>query len=133
MFRSQVRKFSSTARAELAKINLIGVIGTDISEAVTSNGRPYVRYALAVDNKAKGNENTSWFNIVAFTDHQINFTKTFLGKGAKVYVEADVSNNVFEKDDGSKAVSWNLYQRTIEVIRFPKASSKLETSGEEEE
>ncbi|KAG7817628.1 hypothetical protein KL942_003143 [Ogataea angusta] len=126
MLRLQARTFSSTARAQLAKINLIGTIGSDVTKATTSTGKEYVRYSLAVDSRSKNNDSTSWFNIACFNENQANFMSERLGKGARVYVEADVSNSLVEREDGSKYISWVLFQNTVEVLRFPKREEPAE-------
>ncbi|GMM29580.1 Rim1 protein [Martiniozyma asiatica (nom. inval.)] len=116
----QARQFSSTARRSLAKISLIGTIGSDIQKATTSSGKEYLKYSLAVNSKSKSNESTSWFNIACFAPAQVSFMETHLGKGAKVYVEGDATNTSYTKQDGSKAYSFMIFQNNVEILKFPK-------------
>lgn len=73
------RSFSSSAaRSNVAKMTLVGRVGTDISELTSAAGRRYIKYALAV-NTSK--EHTSWFNIAVFDDNAINFMTNYVTKG----------------------------------------------------
>lgn len=73
------RHFSSTvARADVAKLTLVGRVGTDISELSSQAGRKYVKYALAV-NTSK--DHTSWFNVAVFDENAINFMTNYVQKG----------------------------------------------------
>ncbi|GMG19195.1 unnamed protein product [Ambrosiozyma monospora] len=123
MFRTSIRKFSTSFKPQLAKMQLIGVIGSDLTKQTTSAGKDFIRYSVAVNNKVKGEEITSWYNVACFNENQIKFMTEYLGKGAKVFVEADVSNTPYEKADGTKALSLMLFQTNFETIRFPKSES----------
>ncbi|VEU19790.1 DEKNAAC100472 [Brettanomyces naardenensis] len=127
MLRQSARAFSTTAAPRLARMSLIGTIGSDLEKRTTSTGKDFIKYSVAVNSKNKNEQLTSWFNVACFAPAQINFMTTYLGKGAKVYVEADVSNTPYEKTDGSKSTSLMLFQTNVEVIRFPK---KEEGEGE---
>ncbi|ODV98101.1 hypothetical protein PACTADRAFT_47922 [Pachysolen tannophilus NRRL Y-2460] len=105
-------------------MTMIGTIGTDLVEQTTSTGKNYLKYSIAINGKTKGVQTTSWFNIAVFSPTQVEFMQKYLGKGAKVYVEADASNTSFEKEDGSKSYSLMLFQNNIEAIKFPKAKEE---------
>ncbi|QPG76548.1 hypothetical protein FOA43_003937 [Brettanomyces nanus] len=120
MLRQSVRAFSTTAVPRMARMSLIGTIGSDLEKRTTSTGKEFIKYSVAVNSKNKTDQITSWFNVACFIPPQINFMTTYLGKGAKVYLDADVSNTSYEKTDGSKSTSLMLFQTNVEVIRFPK-------------
>lgn len=101
-------------------MTLIGTIGSDLSKQTTSTGKEYLKYSIAVNSKSKGVESVSWFNIACFAPHQIEFMNDNLGKGSKIYLEAEARNTSYEKTDGSKATSLMLFQTNFEVIRYPK-------------
>lgn len=128
MFRQAIRKFSTTTSTKMARMSLIGTIGTDLEKKTTSTGKEFIKYAIAVNPKTKNDQLTSWYNVACFIPPQINFMNTYLGKGAKVYVEADVSNTPYEKSDGSKSMSLMLFQTNVEVIRFPKKADDATAS-----
>lgn len=119
MLRS-IRSFSTTPARNLAKISIIGTIGSDLEKRATSAGNPFIRYSVAVNKTVKGEKLTSWFNVACFTPSTIDFMTTYLGKGARVFVEADVTVSPYEREDGSKATSWMLLQNNLEVLNYPK-------------
>ncbi len=127
MLRQSVRAFSTSAVSKMARMSLIGTIGTDLEKKTTSSGKEFVRYSIAVNPRSKDDE-TSWYNVACFVPFQINFLTTYLGKGAKVYIEADASNTSYEKQDGSRARSLMLFQTSIEAIRFPKKPEEGDTA-----
>lgn len=69
---------SSAARANVAKLTLVGRVGTEISELSSAAGRRYLKYSLAV-NTSK--EHTSWFNVAVFDESAINFMTNYVSKG----------------------------------------------------
>lgn len=118
------RAFHTTRKASLAKMSLIGTIGSDVARATTASGKEYVKYSLAVNQKQKGQDTVSWFNIACFAPAQVAFMAEKLGKGAKVYVEGDATNSAYEKEDGSKAYSFMVFQNSIEVLKYPKPAEE---------
>lgn len=101
-------------------MTLIGTIGTDLQKQTTSTGKDFVKYAIAVNSKSKGTESVSWFNIACFAPAQIEFMEKYLGKGAKIYLEAEAKNTAYEKEDGTKSFNLMLFQSNFEVVKFPK-------------
>ncbi|GME68859.1 hypothetical protein B5S31_g304 [[Candida] boidinii] len=128
MFRQSIRSFSSTARTNMAKMQLIGTIGSDLTKQTTSSGKPFLKYSIAVNSKSKGEQVASWYNIAVFNEGQINYMESYLGKGAKIFVEADVQNSSYEKQDGSRGYSLMLFQNSFETLRYPKREGE---EGEE--
>lgn len=73
------RYFSaSAARSDVARLTLVGRVGTEISELTSQSGRKYIKYALAV-NTSK--DTTSWFNVAVFDENAINFMNNYVQKG----------------------------------------------------
>lgn len=103
------RCFSSTpARGDVAKLTLVGRVGTEITELSSQAGRRYLKYALAV-NTSK--DHTSWFNVAVFDENAINFMTNHVQKGNTVYVEANASIQQYESAEGKRMSSINLVQR----------------------
>lgn len=86
---------SSAARSDVAKLTLVGRVGTEITELSSQAGRRYLKYALAV-NTSK--EHTSWFNIAVFDENSIQFMTNYvqkgLVKGVNVLVDSMESNKI---------------------------------------
>ncbi|CDR46268.1 CYFA0S22e01948g1_1 [Cyberlindnera fabianii] len=81
-FINSKRSFSSTsaARAQaFARAQLLGRVGQEITESESSSGVKYARYPIAVQVKRDGP--TSWFNVIAFNEQQINYMTEYVKKG----------------------------------------------------
>lgn len=126
--RFAARTFSSTARrADVARLTVVGRVGSDLQPTVAKSGRTYLRYALAVST---GREETSWFNISVFDDQAIDFMTSYLSKGATVFVEADARMQRYETDQGEPRQSLNLVQESISpIIWKTKAAAEAEAQG----
>lgn len=124
MLRQQIRNFSSSAsRLNVAKFTGIGRIGNDMVTTEASTGRKYIKYGLAVNGPQR--DQTSWYNIVVFDERSIDFMTKYLNKGAKVYVECDMSmSTIGEGDEARKTL--NLVQRDIRGVG---AGGRQQTEG----
>lgn len=65
---SSIRSFSSTPRAALARMTLIGRLAAEPELVQTSTGREMVRYAVGVSSGTKENPQTSWYRIACFEE-----------------------------------------------------------------
>lgn len=67
-FSAQARSFSSTgaAAAALARINLVGNLGSAPELVNTSTGRELVRYTVGVTSGPRHDRRTSWFRVASF-------------------------------------------------------------------
>ncbi|ODV90553.1 hypothetical protein CANCADRAFT_31471 [Tortispora caseinolytica NRRL Y-17796] len=94
------RAFSSTGtKLNVAELRVVGRLGSDIEEMTSKNGKPYIRYAVAVsslgppptEEGAERETFTQWFNIVDFTPSRVPFlTAGKFTKGSLVLAEADI-------------------------------------------
>lgn len=62
---SYVRAFSSTRTSQLARMTLVGRLGTDPEISETSKGS-IIRYVVGTSSGPKDNRQTSWFRIASF-------------------------------------------------------------------
>lgn len=65
---SAARSFSTTPRASLARMNIIGRLAAEAELVNTSTGREMVRYSLGASFGPKDNRQTSWFRVACFDD-----------------------------------------------------------------
>jgi hypothetical protein len=63
-----IRAFSTTPRAQLAKMQIIGRLAAEPELVHTSTGRDLVRYALGVTSGPRDNQTVSWYRITSFPD-----------------------------------------------------------------
>lgn len=78
---TSARAFSTTpvARSNVARMTLVGRVGTDIAISTSKNtNRSYIQYSLAVNT---GKDHTSWFKIVVFEGNQLSFMENYVRKG----------------------------------------------------
>lgn len=62
------RTFSTTPRASLARMQLIGRLAAQPELTPTSTGRDIVRYAIGTTHRTSRGEETSWFRVASFVD-----------------------------------------------------------------
>jgi hypothetical protein len=60
------RGFSTTQPSHLARMTLVGRLGTDPEVQQSSNGGSFVRYSVGTSYGSKDNRQTSWFRVAAF-------------------------------------------------------------------
>lgn len=79
------RTFTTTKPAQLARMTLVGRLGTDPEMSSTSNGGTVVRYAVASNHGTKDKPQTSWFKVAAFPPEGSGLKDYLMGLG-KGYV-----------------------------------------------
>lgn len=61
------RAFSTTRSAQLARITIVGRLGTDPEVVeLQNNSNPLVKYVVGSDSGPRDNRTTSWFRVAAF-------------------------------------------------------------------
>lgn len=75
------RAFAATQRTPLARMSLIGRLGTDPELVNTSQGRELVRYVVASDSGPADNRQTNWFRVAAFPEGKTRDYLLSLPKG----------------------------------------------------
>lgn len=87
--------------AGVNKIILLGNLGKDPElKYAQSSGKAVCRFSLAVNEKRGGEEQTEWFNIVAF-DRTAEIADQFLAKGRPVYIEGRLKVRKYTDKDGN--------------------------------
>jgi single-strand DNA-binding protein len=78
----------------------IGNLGKDPEVSYTPNGLKVVKFSLAVNEKYKEKETTTWVNVVAF-DKLGDITAQYCRKGQQIFVEGRLSIRNYNKQDGT--------------------------------
>ncbi|KAF5973610.1 single-stranded DNA-binding protein [Fusarium coicis] len=123
---SAARAFSTTTPRPLAKITIIGNLADTPEVHSTSTGREVLRYAVASNSGTRDNRKTSWFRVTSFAEGPQRDYLMNLPKGASVYVEGDASLSTYTDSNGQNRSSFNVIQRTLEVLRRPQAPEQGE-------
>ncbi|KAJ7283488.1 single-strand binding protein family-domain-containing protein [Mycena rebaudengoi] len=135
--RATFRAFStSTRKADLAKLTLIGNLGKEPELKITRNEKEYVAYSVATRNflpsdNGERTSTTTWHRILSFLPGSNKYLQT-LKPGSKVYVEA--AYEIREPDAGADP-STPQGQRQIflrhESLRVISSPRPKEGDGEE--
>lgn len=93
----------------------IGNLGKDPEMSVTSSGLKVTKFSLAINEKYKEVESTTWINVVAF-DKLAEIASQYLSKGSKIYVEGKLQIKNFDRQDGSKGTSVDVIANQIILL-----------------
>ncbi|WVF70956.1 hypothetical protein IAT40_005751 [Kwoniella sp. CBS 6097] len=123
---------------DVAKVILVGRVGTDPLLRKTSSGKPYYTYnvATSVGQPVEGENGkpqqppTSWHTIFSFNEFQHPQIQR-LGKGSSVYVEADLEMRPCTSEDGSRLHDRAfLKHHKLSIIRGVKPVNEGEADEE---
>lgn len=85
----------------LNSCSFIGNVGKDVESRSLDGGKMVVSFTLAVTEKYKENENTTWINCVAF-GKLAEIINKYVNKGDQLYVNGRLNNRQYEKDGVTK-------------------------------
>ena len=105
--------------SSINKVVLIGNVGKDPEIRKISDTRQVAIFSIAT-SETRRNKNTdekitetTWHNIVAFSDGLVGIIEKFVRKGAKLYIEGSLRNRKWQDKDG------NPRSTTEVVLRGP--------------
>jgi Single-strand binding protein family len=64
------RAFSTTRPSHLARLTLVGRLGTDPEITTTNNGGEVIKYVVGTSYGPKDNRQTSWFRVASFAEKE---------------------------------------------------------------
>ena len=90
----------------LNKCMIIGNLGKDPEEKISSNGNSFVKFSVATgeewtDKSGDTKKRVQWHNVVCFKK-LADICIKYLSKGSKVYVEGKMRTSTWETDEGEK-------------------------------
>ena len=100
----------------MLQLSLIGTLGHDATEK-TINGKNYLAYSVAVTE----NKNTTWVDVMTRCEN--SNLKAYLKKGAKVYLQGNLSISAYTNKAGAVVASITLWSRDLEIVKFVDASN----------
>ncbi|KAK6368263.1 uncharacterized protein PV06_09448 [Exophiala oligosperma] len=113
------RAFSTTRSSQLARMTLVGRIGTD-PELIDTGKAQVIRYVVGTSSGPKDNRQTSWFRISSFApEGPARDYIMGLSKGTLVYLEGDATMRTYNDADGKKQSALNLVQTKVDVLKRP--------------
>lgn len=100
----------------MLQLSLIGTLGHDATEK-TINGKNYLAYSVAVTE----NKITTWVDVMTRSDN--GNLKAYLKKGAKVYLQGNLSVSSYTNRAGAAVASITLWSRDLEIVKFVDAAN----------
>ncbi|RMD41399.1 hypothetical protein DV735_g3747, partial [Chaetothyriales sp. CBS 134920] len=123
------RAFSTTRPAQLARLTLVGRLGTDPELSESSKGTQVIKYVIGTSYGPKDNRQTSWFRVASFAPEgpQRDYVLG-LQKGTLVYFEGDATMRTYSDKEGQSQTALSLVQTKVEVLKrpVPKAGEEVE-------
>ena len=116
--------------ASVNKVILIGNLGADPEIKRTQDGRPIANLRIATSetwrDKSTGErkEKTEWHRVVIFNENLVKVAENYLRKGAKVYIEGQLSTRKYEQNGVEK------YSTEIVLQRFRGELTMLDGRNE---
>jgi single-strand DNA-binding protein len=113
----------------LNKLMIIGRAGKDGELRYDANGKPQLRFSVAVDGWGKPPK-TTWFNCILFGDRAERLAQ-YVVKGAQLYVEGRHESRDWEKD-GTKHTSWDVVTSDIQLLGGAPAGTAPRQAAQED-
>lgn len=84
----------------LNRCEFIGHLGKDPEQKAMSNGKPVVKFSLAVTEKWSGGERTEWINAVVFNEKLCDVVMNYVKKGSKIYLAGQMQTRKWQDQQG---------------------------------
>ena len=108
------------------KVFLSGNMTRDPEVRYTPAGKAFARMGIAINRRYKDQEQTDFFNLVAW-DKTAEFCGKYFRKGSRVLVEGRLKSSSYENKDGVKVNTVDIWVDNIEF-----ADSKRQSGGDDE-
>ncbi|HSZ74632.1 MAG TPA: single-stranded DNA-binding protein [Rhizomicrobium sp.] len=112
------------------KVILVGNLGKDPEVRRMTSGEPVVNLSIATSeswrDKSSGErkEKTEWHRVVIFNEALAKVAEQYLRKGAKVYIEGQLSTRKWTDKDGAEK-----YSTEVVLNRFRGELQMLDSRG----
>jgi single-strand DNA-binding protein len=114
--------------ASFAKIMVLGYLGRNPSEIkMTANGSASSDFSIAVSNKGRDGEVTTWYNVKVF-GKAAEFVSKYLTKGSLVIVDGRHQIREYVDKEGNKRTSNEIFANTVDAVG-PKAEAATSGGG----
>ena len=96
----------------------IGANGAEVRQ--TRSGKPYVRFSVANNSFANGQEKTEWYDVTSYDPHVIENRVKFLTKGTYVIISGTPNVEVNVDRNGKVWLNQYVTASTIDTPSFKK-------------
>ena len=108
------------------KVIVKGRICNELDLSVSSSGKEYLNFTVAVDRKWNRDE-TDFFYCVAFGKTAV-FITTYFEKGREILVEGEMQSEKWKDKDGNDRTGWKLVVANVEFCGSKNTQSATEDS-----
>lgn len=107
----------------LLRITAIGHLGRNPTKDALPSGNEVVNFSMAVTDKSKNGETTTWLNVATF-GKTAEIAMQYLRKGNPVYVEGRFRLREWTDSDGAKRLSPEVIANQIVLLGGRPAESE---------
>lgn len=101
--------------ASLNQCNFIGNLGRDPETRYLASGKTVCTFSIAVTEKYKGGETTTWVNIVAW-ERLAEICGKYLSKGSPVFISGRLQTRSWEDKDGNKRYTTEVVANQMQML-----------------
>lgn len=112
------------------KAIILGTLGKDPVVRETSAGTLVANFSVATGEKHKGEEKTTWHNIIAYAK-SAELCRDYLAKGMKVYIEGRMEHGQYEKN-GAKVNTFNIVADKIVFVESKPKEQEQEPQQQDQ-
>jgi single-strand DNA-binding protein len=105
--------------ATFNQVNFIGRLGKDPVLEVTSSGKPYTKFSLAVD---QGKDQTMWLNVTTW-DKLAETVEKYAKKGMLVFVQGKLQLRSYKDKQQIDRISVEIIASVVQLLEKRKAES----------
>ena len=102
---------------------IIGYLGRDPEFTETASGTKLCKMSIAVTEKIKGEDSTTWFNVVAFGQRAENCQRG-LTKGSRVCIRGPIRSRRYTDKNGNDRTDWSVSVDYIEFLSSPNREAR---------
>ena len=111
------------------RVFVTGNLCRDIELRYIPDGTAVGSFSIAVNEKYKDKETTSFFNVTVWGKQAENCAK-YIGKGSKVLIEGNLKQDTWEKD-GQKHQMVKINAQRVEFIGKPREQAQGEPATDQ--
>lgn len=110
------------------RIDIIGRLGKDPETRQTQGGKTVVNFTLAVSEKYKDKEETTWFNCIAF-EKTGDIIAKYSKKGDLLNVEGKIKTRQYHDSSGVTKYVWEVIVREFTLLGNKEKTEQVSDSG----
>lgn len=109
--------------------NVIGRITKDPEIKLTSSGKKFINFCVAVNRRVKGEDVSDFIDCIAW-EKTAELIAQYCKKGSQVGITGKIQTRNFERQDGSKVKVTEILVNEIDFIGGNKTTANRSTASE---